>query len=141
MFLVVGVCQSLCSRAGPHCTTPDWTGIPPDMEPDWTGTPPSSSHAPYQMDGAHLTGMLHVLLLPVNKVWDEVIFSEACVTNSVHGGGGGISACIAGGIITCLAGLWGVVSQHALQVSRPTPKGKLRVWLEGGSPGPPPGGS
>ena len=40
------------------------------------------------------------------------------------GGGGGIPACRS-------AGLWGVVSQHALQVSRPTPRGKLR-GLAGG---------
>ena len=39
-------------------------------------------------------------------------------------GGGGIPACIAGGIPASLAGLrGGVVSQHTLQVSRPTPKG------------------
>ena len=39
------------------------------------------------------------------------------------GGSGGIPACIACGIPACLAaGLWGV-SQHALQVFRPTPKG------------------
>ena len=35
----------------------------------------------------------------------------------------------------------GVVSQHALQVSRPTPGGKLRGLAWGGSPGPHPGGS
>ena len=27
------------------------------------------------------------LLLPANEVWDKVIFSEACVKNSVHRGG------------------------------------------------------
>ena len=43
----------------------------------------------------------------------------------------GIPACLAGGIPACLAGLQGVggggwcVSQHALQVSRPTPKGEV----------------
>ena len=58
-------------------------------------------------------------LLPANKVWGKVIFSEACVKNSVHGGGCGIPACLAG-----LEGCeW--VSQHALQVSWPTPKGEL----------------
>ena len=67
-----------------------------------------------------------------------------CVCHSVHmGGGGAIPACITGGIPACLAaGLWGegVVSEHALQVSRPTPKGKFRgIWL-GGSPGPHPRG-
>ena len=46
-----------------------------------------------------------------------ILFTEA-------GGRGGIPACIAGGIPTCLvAGLQqGVVSQHALQVSKPTPR-------------------
>ena len=44
------------------------------------------------------------------------------------GGGCAIPACIAGGIPACLAaglGGGGVVSQHALQVSRPTPKGEV----------------
>ena len=42
-------------------------------------------------------------------------------------GDGAIPACIAGGIPACLAaGLQGrVVSQHALQISRPTPKGEV----------------
>ena len=72
---------------------------------------------------------------------------------SVHGVGGGIQACIACGIPACLAaGLWwGVVSQQALQVSRPTPRGtvegsdwgglqahtqggSLRVWPGGSAP-------
>ena len=47
---------------------------------------------------------------------------------------GGIPACLAGGIPACLAGLqWGV-SQHALPVSRPTPRGELE-GLAGGSSG------
>ena len=53
---------------------------------------------------------------------------------SVHRGLGGIPACIAGGISACLAaGLRGrgVVSQHALQVSRPTPRGELRGLARG----------
>ena len=53
-----------------------------------------------------------------NEVWGKVIFSVACVKNSVQRGGGGIPACLAGGIPACLAGL-----------------------QEGGSPGPHPGGS
>ena len=54
---------------------------------------------------------------------------------------GGIPACLAGGIQACLAGLQGCVSQYALQVSRPTPKGGLRALAKGvGSPGPHPGG-
>ena len=28
-------------------------------------------------------------LPPANEVWGKVIFSQACVKNSVHGGGGG----------------------------------------------------
>ena len=55
-----------------------------------------------------------------------------CVKNSVQGGGG---------IPAWVAGLWGVVSQHALQVSRPTPKGEVEGSGLGGSPGPHLGGS
>ena len=97
-----------------------------------------------------------IFLPPTNEVWDKVILSEACVKNSVHRGGGGIPACIAAGLGR---GGWCVVSQHALQVSRPTPRGgeveggiwpggfpgphprgKLRGIWPGGSPGPHPGG-
>ena len=54
--------------------------------------------------------------------------------------GGGIPACIVGGIPAYLAaGLWGVVSQHALHVSRPTPREKLRGLARGVSR-PTPGG-
>ena len=58
------------------------------------------------------------------------------------GGRGGISACIAGGIPACLAaGLQrGVVSQHALQVPRPTPRGEVEGSDQRGSPGPHPTG-
>ena len=50
-----------------------------------------------------------------------------CVCDSIHRGGG-IPACIAGGIPVCLAAGFGggVVSQHALQVSGPTPKGEVQ---------------
>ena len=85
--------------------------------------------------------MLCILLPPANEVWGKVRFSEACVKNSIHGEGGGIPACIAGGIPACLAAIQGVVSQHALQVSRPTPKGEVEGSGLGGSPGPHPGGS
>ena len=64
----------------------------------------------------------------------KVMFLHLSVSHSVHGGhGGGIPACIVCGIPACLAaGLGGgVVSQHALQVSRPTPKGKLRGLARG----------
>ena len=59
-------------------------------------------------------------LLPLaNEVWGKVIFSEACVQNSVHRGCG-IPACIA------------VVSQHAFQVSRGYSGTKLRGLARGG---------
>ena len=52
------------------------------------------------------TGLIQILILPpANVVWGKVIFSEACVKNSVHGEGGGNPACITGGIPACLAGL------------------------------------
>ena len=57
------------------------------------------------------------------------MFLHLSVSHSVHGGGGVIPA--------CLAGLReGVVSQHALQVSRPTPRGEVEGSGPGGSPGP-----
>ena len=52
----------------------------------------------------------------------KVIFSEACVKNSVYGGGGG------------------EVSQHALQVSRPTPRGEIKGSGQEGVSRPRPGG-
>ena len=66
--------------------------------------------------------------------WGKVMFLHVSVI--LFTGGGGIPACLA-------AGLRGwVVSQHALQVSRPTPSqgGSWRVWPRG-SPDPHPGGS
>ena len=51
-------------------------------------------------------------------------------------GGGGIPACIGGGIPACFAaGLQGVgvVSQYALQVSRPTPRGEVEGSGRGGA--------
>ena len=33
----------------------------------------------------------YLLLPPINEVWGKVIFSVACVKNSVHGGGGSAS--------------------------------------------------
>ena len=69
---------------------------------------------------------------------------------------GGIPEFLAGGNPACLAGLQGrLVSQHALQISRPTPRGELegsgrrglqahtQGWLRDltrGSPSPQPGG-
>ena len=80
---------------------------------------------------------LREFLPPANEVWGKVIFSEACVKNSVHRG-----------VVSQHA--LQVVSQHALQVSRPTPKGEVEGDLvqahsQGGSwggsgPGPHPRG-
>ena len=80
-------------------------------------------------------------LPPANEVWCKVIFSQVCVKNSVQGGSG-VPACIAGGIPACLAvGLQGgVVSQHALQVSRPTPRGEVEGDLVRGVSRPTPKG-
>ena len=55
------------------------------------------------------------------RSWGKVIFSGVCVKNSVHRSG--------------------VVSQHALQVSRPIPSGEVEGSGPRGSPGPHPGGS
>ena len=46
------------------------------------------------------------LLPPANEVWGKVIFSEACVKNSVHSG-----ACMAGGV--CVAGGACMAGGHA----------------------------
>ena len=64
------------------------------------------------------TQLFFIFLPSANEVWGKVIFSEACVKNSVHGGGGG--GC---GVVSQHA--LQVVSQHTLQVSRPTPKGEV----------------
>ena len=60
---------------------------------------------------------LSTLLKPTNEVWGKVIFSQACVQNSVHRGGA-IPACIAvvsQHALQQVSGV-GVLSQHALQV-------------------------
>ena len=62
------------------------------------------------------------LLPPANEVCEGYVFTHMCQSFC---SGGGIPACLAGGILACLAGLQGGVSQHALQVSRPTPKGEV----------------
>ena len=93
------------------------------------------------------TTIVNVFLPLATKLGQGYIFTGIC--DSVHGGGGGwypsmhcrwylsipssrspgggIPACLAGGISAYLAaGLQGgVVSQHALQVSRPTPRGEV----------------
>ena len=84
-------------------------------------------------------------LPPANEVWGKVIFSVACVKNSVHGGRGGIPAYLAGlqgvGIPACLAGLqaqggklrslaWMGGSQHVL---RQTPPPQQTATAAGGT--------
>ena len=82
--------------------------------------------------------LIMTFLPPANEVWGKVIFSAACVKNSVHGGGGGIPACIAGGIPACLAAV-GWYPSIPCRFPGPHPGGKLGVW-PGGSPGPYPRG-
>ena len=56
----------------------------------------------------------HILLPPANEVWGKVIFSEACVKNSVHRGGwllGGMHICrghawLQGGVHGCRGNVW-----------------------------------
>ena len=78
----------------------------------------------------HFRGMLDLPLriFTVRKrSCGKVIFSEACVKNSVHRGGGGIPACIAGGIPACLVGLWGGGISKCLA--------GLQAHIQGGSSG------
>ena len=92
-----------------------------------------------------------------NEVWGKVIFSEVCVKNSVHKGGGWYPSmhCRWYPSMSCSRSpdQW-VVSQHALQVSRgevsrPTPRGEvegsgwggLQAHTQGGCPSPHWGGS
>ena len=101
---------------------------------------------------------------PATKLGQGYVFTRAVILFTAKGGGD-IPACIAGGIAACLtAGIqWGMVSQHALQASRPTPREEVKQsgrgvggrgvprptpkgevegsGLGGGSPGPHPGGS
>ena len=127
--------------------------------------------------GHSLNWPAFIILYRPQRSWGKAMFLHVPVI--LFMGGGGIPACIAGGIPACLAaGLWcggipaclagfqahtqgwsclgGVVSQHALYVSRPTPRGEvegsgggdLQAHTQGfsrptpgGSPGPHPGGS
>ena len=75
-----------------------------------------------QAGSTHTSHWNAFLLPPANKVWGKVIFSEACVKNSVHRGRGVVSQ-----------HALKVVSQHALHVVS-------QHALHGGSPGPHPGG-
>ena len=80
-----------------------------------------------------LSNLAYVSFLPpANEVWDKVIFSEACVKNSVHGEGEAIPACIAGGIPAYLAaGLQGGGIPACLAgFQAHTQGGSLRgIWL------------
>ena len=81
---------------------------------------------------------LHIILYyykpflpPANEVWGKVIFSEACVKNSVHGGGGWYPS------MHCR---WypSMPCRYPVGVSRPTPWGEAEGSGQGGSPGPHP---
>ena len=88
----------------------------------------------------HFAKIRFSFLPPANEVCEDYVFTRVCL--STGGGGRGIPACLAGGIPACLAGLWrGGVSQHALQVSRPTPKGELEGSGQGRGSRPTPGGA
>ena len=83
---------------------------------------------------------LEIYFYRPQRSWGKVIFHRRLWFCS-RKGGGGIPACIAGGIPASLAsGLGGVVSQHALQVSRPTPRGEVRGIWPGGVSRPTPKG-
>ena len=92
---------------------------------------PSSGVTRIPLGGATL------YLPPANEVWGKLIFSEACVKNSVHKGGRGgvcgIPACIAGGIPACLAGIQGGGWYPSMPCRSlgPHPRGKLRGQLLG----------
>ena len=63
------------------------------------------------------------------RSWGKVIFSEACVKNSVHGGGGGGRGCLDPGPGGSFGGLDG-------GISRPTPgeSGWAGRWVSGSTP-------
>ena len=70
---------------------------------------------------SNLSDLAPQFLPPANVVYEGYVFTGVCLSM----GGCAIPSCIAGGIPACLAvGLGGGLSQHALQVSRPTPKGE-----------------
>ena len=73
---------------------------------------------------------LMAFLPPANEVWGKVIFSEACVKNSVHRGEGVVSQ---HALQAVSQHALQVVSQHVLHggVSRPTPKGVSRPTPRG----------
>ena len=76
------------------------------------------------------------LLPPANEVWGKVIFSER-VSRILSTGEGVVSQ----HALQQVSRKGWVVFQHALQVSRPTPRGEVEGDLaRGGSPGPHPRG-
>ena len=79
-------------------------------------------------------GTKMLLLPPANEVWGKVIFSQACVKNSLH------REVVSLHVLQQVSRGRGVVSQHALQVSRPTPGGKFRGIWPGGFSRPTPKG-
>ena len=85
--------------------------------------------------------LLQLFLPPANEVWDKVLFSEACVKNSVQRGVVVSQHALQVVSQHALQVSRGMVSQHALQVSRPTPKGEVERSGFGGFPGPHLGGS
>ena len=97
---------------------------PPGQTPPYPGTHPHG----YQVGSTHPTVMVF-LLLPAMKLGQGYVFT--CVCDSVHRGGGWYSS------MHCSRSPGGVVSQLALQVSRPTPRGEVEgSGGPGGSPGP-----
>ena len=83
--------------------------------------------------------MPHCSLPPANVVCEGYVFTRVC--HSVHKGGGCYPSmhCRWYTSTPCSRSR-GVISQHALQVSRPTPSGEVEGDLGGGSPGPHPRG-
>ena len=89
------------------------------------------------------------LIPPANEVCEGYVFTRVCQSFCSRLGGG-IPSCIAGGIShhalqvvsqhALQVSSGEVVSQHVLEVSRPTPRRELRGLARGGSPGPYPGG-
>ena len=135
--------------------TPSWADTCPLRRTSpWAHTPLSSAcwdtHTPCPVHaGIQSTSRQYAshwnafLILPANKDWGKVIFSEACVKNSVQGGA--IPACIAGDIPACLAGFQahtqgGSLGGSGQGVSRPTPKGEVEGVLARGVTRPTPKG-
>ena len=80
------------------------------------------------------------LLPPATKLGQDNIFRRVC-QEFCSWGGGWYSSMPSRWYPSMPCRSWGCVSQHALQVSRPTPRGQFEGSGLGGSPGPHPGGS